>query len=109
MTRLKMYTYQKYKWELARIKAVTTWEWNVTNNTKHLLVYVDDWIVQKSLLHEQKLQKPLEIIIFQFVSRFKIQVDSFLTAWTVLENWMKSMAKRGVYIPLFLLYKNSNN
>ena len=28
---------------------------------KHLLVYVDSWTVQKSLLHEQKLQKPLEI------------------------------------------------
>ena len=53
---------------------------------KHLLVYVDGWTVQKSLLHEQKLQKPLEIPIFQFASRLKIQVDSFLTACTVSEN-----------------------
>ena len=50
------------------------------------LVYVDGWTVKKSLLHEQKLQKPLEIPIFQFASRFNIQVDSFLTAFTVLEN-----------------------
>ena len=50
------------------------------------LVYVDSWTVKKSLLHEQKLQKPLEIPIFQFASRFNIQVDSFLTAFTVLEN-----------------------
>ena len=47
---------------------------------KQTLVYVDGWTVQKSLLHEQKLQKPLEIPIFQFASRLKIQVDSFLTA-----------------------------
>ena len=53
---------------------------------KHLIVYVDGWTVQKSLLHEQKLQKPLEIPIFQFASRLKIQVDSFLTACTVSEN-----------------------
>ena len=53
---------------------------------RHLLVYVDGWTVQKSLLHEQKLQKPLEIPIFQFPSRFKIQVDSFQTAFTVIEN-----------------------
>ena len=53
---------------------------------RHLLVYVDGWTVQKSPLHEQKLQKPLEIPIFQLPSRFKIQVDSFLTAFTVLEN-----------------------
>ena len=50
---------------------------------RHLL---DGWTVQKSLLHEHKLQKHLEIPIFQFSSRFKIQVDSFLTAFTVLEN-----------------------
>ena len=52
----------------------------------HLLVYLDGWTVQKSLLHEQKLQNPLEIPIFQFTSRFKTQVDSFLTAFTILEN-----------------------
>ena len=28
---------------------------------RHLLVYVDGWTVQKTLLHEQKLQIPLEI------------------------------------------------
>ena len=50
------------------------------------LVYGDGWSVKKSLLHEQKLQKPFEIPIFQFASRFNIQVDSFLTAFTVLEN-----------------------
>ena len=53
---------------------------------RYLLVYVDGWTVKKSLLYEQKLQKSLEIPIFQFPSRFKIQVDSFLTAFTVLEN-----------------------
>ena len=53
---------------------------------KHLLVYVDSWTVQKSLLHEQKLQKPLEIRIFQFASRLKIQADPVLTACTVSEN-----------------------
>ena len=72
---------------------------------RHLLVYVDGWIVQKILLHEQKLQKPLEIPIVQFLSRFKIQVDSFLTVFTVLENSMKCMTKTGVYIPLLLLSK----
>ena len=30
---------------------------------KNLQVYIDGWTVQKSLLHEQKLQKPLEIPI----------------------------------------------
>ena len=72
---------------------------------RHLLVHVDGWIVQKILLHEQKLQKPLEIPIVQFLSRFKIQLDSFLTAFTVLENSMKCMTKTGVYIPLLLLSK----
>ena len=56
------------------------------NAKKHLLVYVDGWTVRKSLLHEQKLQKPLEISNFQFASRLKIQVDSFVAASTVLEN-----------------------
>ena len=42
-----------------------------------------DGLFKKSLLHEQKVQKPLEIPTFQFPSRFKIQVDSFLTAFTV--------------------------
>ena len=53
------------------------------------------------------MQKPLENPIFQFASRFTIQVDSFLTACTctVLENWLKSMTKTGVYIPLFFLAK----
>ena len=32
---------------------------------KHLLVYVDGWTVQRILLHEQKLQKPLEIPIYK--------------------------------------------
>ena len=49
-------------------------------------IYVDGWTVQKSLLHEQKLQKPLEMPIFQFASRLKIQVNSFQTACTVSEN-----------------------
>ena len=53
---------------------------------RHLLIYVDNGTVKKSPLHEQKLQKPLEIPIFQLPSRFKIQVDSFLTVFTVLEN-----------------------
>ena len=53
---------------------------------RNLLVYEDGWTVKKSLLYEQKLQKSLEIPIFQFPSRFKIQADSFLTAFTVLEN-----------------------
>ena len=43
-----------------------------------LLVYVDGWTDQKSLLHEQKLQKPLEIPIFQFASRRYIFTFSFL-------------------------------
>ena len=46
---------------------------------------------------------------FPFPIRFKIQVDSFLTTFTVLENWMKSMAKTGIYIAFYLLSKNSNN
>ena len=53
---------------------------------KYVLVYVDGWTVQKSLLHEQKLQKPLEIPISQFASRLKIQVDSFQTACSLSEN-----------------------
>ena len=61
------------------------WDWNV-RKYRHLLVYLDVWIVQKSLLYEQNLHKPLEIPIFQFRSRFKIQFDSFLTAFTALEN-----------------------
>ena len=32
---------------------------------KHLLVYVDDWTVQKGLVLEQKLQKLLESPNFQ--------------------------------------------
>ena len=103
-----MHTYQKYKWECSSIKAVATWDWNLRKDKRHLVVYVDGWTVKKSLLHEQKLQKPLEIPIFQFESRFKIQADSFLTAFNVLENRMKSMAKTGVYTP-FLFSKNSNN
>ena len=55
-------------------------------NAKKHLVYVDRWTVQKSLLHEQELQKPLEISNFQFARRLKIQDDSFLTARTFLEN-----------------------
>ena len=43
-------------------------------------------LFKKSLLQKQKLQKPLEIPIFQFPSTFKIQIDSFLTAFTILEN-----------------------
>ena len=49
------------------------------------------------------MQNPLEIPIFQFASKFKIHIDSFLTAFTVLKNWMKSMAKnRGIYPFIFL-------
>ena len=68
--KMRIYT----KWEWASIKAVATWDWNVRNDKRHLLVYVDGWTIQKSLLHEQKLQKPLEIPISQFVidSRFKL-------------------------------------
>ena len=98
MIRLKIYTYQKYKWECSHIKAVATWDWNVRKDKRHSLVYVDGWTVQKSLLYEWRLQKPPEIPIFQFAGRFKIQVDSFLTAFTVLEIWMKSMAKKQGYI-----------
>ena len=29
MIRLKMYTYQKYKWEYSSIRAVATWDWTV--------------------------------------------------------------------------------
>ena len=39
---------------------------------RHLLEYVDGWTVEKSLQHEQKLQKPLDIPIFQLDSRFKL-------------------------------------
>ena len=108
MIRLKTHIYQKYKWECSSIKAVATWDWNVRKDKRHLVVYLDAWTVKKSLLHEQKLQKPLEIPIFQFASRLKIQADSLLTAFNVLENRMKSMAKTGVYTP-FLFSKNSNN
>ena len=52
---------------------------------KKTLTSICRWL-QKSLLHEQKLQKSLEIPIFQFSSRLKIQADSFLTACTVSEN-----------------------
>ena len=52
------------------------------------------------------MQKTLEIPIFQYASRFKIQTDSFLTAFTVIENWMKSMAKKQEHIyPFFFLEK----
>ena len=69
---------------------------------KHLLVYVDGWTVQKScLLHKQTLQKPLEIPIFQFPSRFKIQVDSFLTAFSCLQKLNEIYGKnKGKYILL---------
>ena len=69
------------------------------------LVYIDGRTVQKSLPYEQKLQKPLEIPIFQFASGFKIRVDSFLTACNILENWMKSMAKQGYIYTFFFLAK----
>ena len=39
---------------------------------RHLVVNVDGWNIKKSLLHEQNFQKQLEILIFQFLSRFKI-------------------------------------
>ena len=104
-----MYTYQKNKWEWSSIREVATWDWHVRKDKRSSLVYVDGWTVQKSLLHGQKLQNLLEIPIFRFSNRFKIQVDSFLTAFTVSENWIKSMAKTGLYKPLFLLSKNSNN
>ena len=41
-------------------------------------------LFKKACYMNKSLQKPLEIPIFQFQSRFKIQVDSFLTAFTVL-------------------------
>ena len=47
-----MYAYQKYKGECSSIKAVATGDWNVRKDRRHLLVYVDGWPVQKSLLHE---------------------------------------------------------
>ena len=57
--------------------------------------------VQKSLLHEEKLQKPLEIPIFQFASRLKIQVDSFLIACMYyLRKLNGKYRKTGVYIHL---------
>ena len=55
---------------------------------KDTLVYVGGWTVQKSLLHELKLQKIFEKFPsrFPFPISFKIQVDSFLATFTVLEN-----------------------
>ena len=55
-----MYTYQKYKWECSSKKTVATLDWNVRKDKtkkRHLIVYVDGWIVQKSVLHEQKFAK----------------------------------------------------
>ena len=69
------------------------------------LVIEDGWTVPKSLLHELKMQKSLEIPIFQFGSRLKIQVDSFRTACPVLKNWMKSVAKQGYIYTFFFLVK----
>ena len=43
-------------------------------------------LIKKTILDEQKLQGPLEIPNFQIASRLKIQVDSFLTASTILET-----------------------
>ena len=45
MIRLKMYTYQKYKWECSSIKAVATWHWNVRKDkdTSIWLVYVPEF------------------------------------------------------------------
>ena len=43
------------------------------------------------------LQKPPEIPNLQFASRLKIQVDSFLTASTVLENEWKVWENMGIY------------
>ena len=68
-------------------------------------VIEDGWTVPKSLLHELKMQKSLEIPIFQFGSRLKIQVDSFRTACPVLKNWMKSVAKQGYIYTFFFLVK----
>ena len=53
---------------------------------KKLLLHVNDLIVQKSLLYEQKLQKEVEIPFSQFAGRLKIEVESFLTACTGSEN-----------------------
>ena len=84
---------------------------------KYLLVYEDGWTVQKSLLHEQKLQKPLlEIPMFQFASRLKIQeVGSFLTviyyisSLYCLRKLNRKYRKTGVYIHFFFPSKNSSN
>ena len=43
-------------------------------------------LCKKACYMKKKLQKPLEISTFQFSSRLKIQVDSFLKAFTVLVN-----------------------
>ena len=66
---------------------------------RHLLVYVDGWTVQKSLLHEHKLQKPLEIPIFQFASRFKIQADSFHFLYCLRKLNEKYGKNRGLNTP----------
>ena len=62
-------------------------------------------LFKKSLLHEQKMQKPLEITNFPFASRLKIQVCSFLTASIDLENWMKSLGKQRYIYTFFFLIK----
>ena len=46
-------------------------------------------LIKKTILDEQKLQGSLEIPNFQIASRLKIQVDSFLTASTILETEWK--------------------
>ena len=73
-----------------------------TTTTSHkALVYVDDWAVQKRLLHTQNLQKPLEICKYTQDSSWFISIS--------LENWMKSLEKQVYCTHLFLSNQNSNN
>ena len=63
--------------------------------------------VQKSLLYERELQKPLQIAKFQYC-KFSEDSSWFSIHWTpcnVLENWMKSLGKQGFIYTYFFFTK----
>ena len=85
-------------WKSADAAKIKNWKGTVRRYQNPLLVNVDNWIVIKSLLHEQKLQKLLQILNFQLLNGLKVQVDLFLTASNVLQSELNICQNSDIYI-----------
>ena len=73
---------------------------------KHLLVHVIRCTIKKKSCYRNKSCKNyLKFQNFNSTSRLKIQVDSFLTVSTVLENWIKSLRNQEYLCTFFFLTK----